>query len=59
MMVDAEGILLGVVSAGANRHDSPLLAPTLDTAEASIELPEQASVYLDRAYDSKVSPEGF
>jgi transposase len=55
MMVDAEGIPLGVVSAGANRHDSPLLAPTLDAAGASIELPEQAGVHLDRAYDSKVT----
>ena len=55
LMVDAEGIPLGVVSSGANRHDSPLLAPTLEAAEASIELPEQASIHLDRAYDSKVT----
>ncbi len=55
VMVDAEGIPLGVVTTGANRHDSLLLAPTLDAAEASIELPEQASVHLDRAYDSKVT----
>jgi hypothetical protein len=32
------------------------LAPTLEAArEASIELPEHASVHLDRAYDSKVT----
>src|SRR5215212_4669788 len=44
MMLDGEGIPLGVVAAGANRHDSPLLDPTLDAAqEASIELPEWAS----------------
>ena len=55
MMVDAEGIPLGVVAAEANRHDSLLLAPTLEDVEASIELPEQASVHLDRAYDSKVT----
>ncbi len=55
VMVDAEGIPLGVVTTGANRHDSLLLAPTLDAAEASIELPKQASVHLDRAYDSKVT----
>jgi transposase len=56
MIVDGEGIPLGVVATGANRHHSPLLAPTLDAAaEASIELPEQASVYLDRAYDSNVT----
>ena len=55
-MVDANGIPLAMVAAGANRHDSPLLAPTLDAArEASIELPEDASVHLDRAYDSKVT----
>jgi transposase len=55
MMVDAEGIPLGVVAVRADRHDSPLLAPTLDAAKASIELPERASVHLDRAYDSKVT----
>jgi IS5 family transposase len=55
-MVDASGIPLGVVTAGANRHDSPLLSPTLDAArEAMVELPDGASVHLDRAYDSKVS----
>lgn len=55
MMVDAEGIPLGVVAAPANRHDSPLLVETLQAAEASTELPEQASVHLDRAYDSNVT----
>src|SRR5918993_4418064 len=40
-MVDAKGIPLGVVTAGANRHDSPPLAPTLDAArEAVVGLPE-------------------
>ncbi len=57
MAVDAEGIPLGVVAAGANRHDSPLLAPTLEAVETSTELPEDASVHLDGAYDSKVSRE--
>jgi transposase len=54
-MVDANGIPLAVVAAGANRHDSPLLSPTLDAADgkAAVELPEHASVHLDRAYDSK------
>ena len=33
-MVDANGIPLAVVAAGANRHDWPLLCPTLDAAEA-------------------------
>ena len=52
--VDAEGIPLGVITAPANRHDSPLLGETLDTAG---ELPEHSSVHLDRAYDSKVTRE--
>jgi len=52
--VDAEGIPLGVLTAPANRHDSPLLSETLDAAG---ELPERASVHLDRAYDSKATRE--
>src|SRR4051794_7062041 len=54
-MVDANGIPLAVVAAGANRHDSLLLSPTLDAAKAkaAVELPEHAGVHLDRAYDSK------
>ena len=52
--VDAEGIPLGVITAPANRHDSPLLSETLDSA---LELPEHSSVHLDRAYDSKVTRE--
>jgi transposase len=54
VVVDAEGIPLGVIAAPANRHDSPLLGETLDTAG---ELPERASVHLDRAYDSRVARE--
>jgi transposase len=50
--VDAKGIPLGSVIAPANRHDSPLLAETLDTLEPLGELPDRASVHLDRAYDS-------
>ncbi len=56
--VDARGIPLGTIAAPANRHDSPLLAETLDAvAEALGELPERASVHLDRGYDSKVTRE--
>jgi len=54
-MVDANGIPLGVVSAPANRHDSPLLAPTLDSLEALRLPPESVSVHLDRGYDSNVT----
>jgi transposase len=55
MMVDSEGIPLGVVAAGANRHDSPLLAPTLEVLRTLGGLPEPVSVHLDRGYDSKLT----
>jgi hypothetical protein len=51
-VVDARGIPLGTITAPANRHDSPLLEATLDTLEPLGELPDRASVHLDRAYDS-------
>jgi transposase len=54
-MVDANGIPLGVVSAPANRHDSPLLAPTLDAVEALRPPSESVSVHLDRGYESSVT----
>src|SRR4051794_20892948 len=55
-IVDANGIPLGVVSAPANRHDSPLLAPTLERALETLGLgPESVSVHLDRGYDSNVT----
>jgi transposase len=58
MAVDASGIPLGAVSAPANRHDSPLLVPTLEAAsEALGALPEGASVHLDRGYDSRLTRE--
>ena len=57
MAVDAQGTPLGALCAPANRHDSPLLGRTLETVEASTELPEDATVHLDRAYDSKVTRE--
>jgi transposase len=56
--VDAEGIPIGSVIAPANRHDSPLMAPTLDNARALVgALPEEACVHLDRGYDSKATRE--
>lgn len=51
-VVDAAGIPLGVLSAAANCHDSPLLAPTLDLLEALGPLPADVTVHLDRGYDS-------
>jgi hypothetical protein len=52
MAVDACGIPLAIVIAPANRHDSPLLADTLNSIQRLGELPDLASVHLDRAYDS-------
>jgi transposase len=59
MAVDARGIPLGTVSAPANRHDSPLMAPTLEAASEALggALPEETSVHLDRAYDSRLTRE--
>jgi transposase len=58
MAVDASGIPLGAVSAPANRHDSPLLVPTLKAATETLgSLPERASVHLDRGYDSRLTRE--
>ena len=52
--MDGEGIPIGGVTAPANRHDSPLLVPTLEHACASVGgLPEGASVHLDCGYDSE------
>lgn len=58
MAVDAKGIPLGAVSAPANRHDSPLLVPTLKaTSEVLGRLPEDANIHLDRGYDSLLTRE--
>jgi transposase len=58
MAVDALGIPLGAVTAAANRHDSPLLVPTLErVSEALGALPEGTSVHLDRGYDSRLTRE--
>lgn len=47
---DGEGIPLGAVAAPGNRHDSPLLDPTLTRLDRLGPLPEQATVHLDAAY---------
>ena len=54
--VDAEGIPLGFVTAPANRHDSLLLAETLD-ALGNLAGQEEANVHLDRGYDSDLTLE--
>ena len=53
LLVDGAGIPLGCVAAGANCHDSPLLAPTLEKlGRFGFNLPEQITVHLDAGYDS-------
>jgi hypothetical protein len=51
-MTDGYGIPLGRVLAGANCHDSPLLAPTLDRLNDLGPLPDDITVHLDAGYDS-------
>ena len=51
LVTDATGIPLHVVSAGANRHDAPLLGPTLAGLDKLDGLPEDVTVHLDRGYD--------
>jgi transposase len=52
LLVEGKGIPLGRVLAPANRHDSPLLAPTLDKLDDIGPLPEGITVHLDAGYDS-------
>lgn len=58
-LVEATGVPLGIASAGANRHDSVLLEPTIAAVEQQLgprlALPDQARVHLDSAYDGKPS----
>jgi hypothetical protein len=49
---DGDGIPLGWVVAPANTHDSPLLAPTLETLAGLGPLPKQPTAHLDRGHDS-------
>jgi hypothetical protein len=56
MTAEGQGIPLGIVSAGANCHDSQLLAPTVEAAKAQVgPLPERPKAHLDAGYDSQVS----
>lgn len=54
---DGAGVPLGIVSAGANRHDSPLLGPTLAAACTQVgpSWPDEVTVHLDAGYDSAVT----
>jgi transposase len=53
LMVQGRGIPLGRVLAPANRHDCPLLAPTLDKLGNIGPLPDDITVHLDAGYDSQ------
>lgn len=53
VLVDGSGSPIGWVLAGANRNDSPLLRPTLETlAVFGFLLPDAIIVHLDAGYDS-------
>jgi transposase len=56
-VTEGRGIPLGTVAAGANRHDAPLLGPTLATLDRLGPLPAQPTVHLDRGYDSTTARE--
>ena len=50
VVTDGAGIPLHLVSAGANRHDAPLLRPTLQGLDRLAGLPEEVMVHLDAGY---------
>jgi transposase len=52
-MTDGYGIPLDRVLAPASRHDSPLLAATLDKLDEAGPLPDDIQVHLDAGYDSQ------
>jgi len=51
VLTEGSGLPLHLVSAGANRHDAPLLEPTLAGLNKLDELPDEVTVHLDRGYD--------
>src|SRR5215210_355309 len=55
VVTEGTGIPLHLVSAGANRHDAPLLRPTLAGLERLDCLPADVTVHLDRGYDSRAT----
>ncbi len=50
--VEAKSIPLATIAAPANRHDSPLLGPTLDALGVA---DQPITIHLDRGYDSGVT----
>ncbi len=57
ILTDLAGIPFGVTIDGANRHDSVMLAPTLDDAKERGLLQDIETLWLDRGYDSDVTRE--
>ncbi len=55
VLTDGAGLPLHLVSAGANRHDAPLLQPTLAGLDKLEGLPADVTVHLDRAFDGAPS----
>lgn len=53
VVTEGRGIPLHLVAAGANRHDAPLLEPTLAGLDKLDGLPDDVTVHLDRAYDGR------
>jgi transposase len=51
VVTEGSGLPLHLVAAGANRHDAPLLAPTLAGLDKLDRLPDEVTVHLDRGYD--------
>lgn len=54
-VTDAAGVPLFLVATGANRHDAPLLGPTLAGLGGCDPRPGASTVHLDRGYDSGVT----
>lgn len=54
-LTDAAGVPLHLVTVGANRHDAPLLGPTLAGLRKLDSRPTTATVHLDRGYDGTAS----
>lgn len=53
LLTDGLGVPVGCVVAPANRHDSPLLRPTLEKLNRfGFDLPDHITVHLDAGYDS-------
>lgn len=56
LLVDSRGAPLGIVVSGANRHDSPLLGPTLDSIVVERPAPSQTepqNLCVDKGYKGK------